>query len=385
MSHPSSVPRPCHRHFVALPLLCTALLCAWGWMGSGTLSATLVLATDTTPTVRTLGGSVAGGRATHDVDGTLHLTDDGLTVVRAEGLVTLTLPGATVTVADGIAAIDRQTEATTILAFSGPVEVAIDGARALVPAGMQWTWTGTPLPTLDEGLQSWWDARRPTDIPATEAMRMLAITGANLPSAEVPEAGSLVPEVDTPFVLRAARVRADERAAAARVSQIDDALAAGDEGRVADLLADPTFPTLLQTRTAQARLPFLLSESAAMPSLGATMAAAIAATPDGWLHLSFLPGATWLGSLPQAPADATPETLLLKQLLFPLSDRRPQALPQRFLDDWSAERQALLPLLDQPDVFQAILSDELSTIAQEAQAKGWVERAERYQNFMKKP
>ncbi len=370
---------PHHRHFVAAPLVVAALMMVWGSLGAERLSggrAAHVLA-EAPVTVQTAGGSAQG--AIFAVQNDLIRMESGTVLVRAEGVVELESRGVFLHIAAGIARVEQSGSGLTIEALSAPVLVKIAADVVAVPAGMRWQWDGQALPTLDDGLLKWWDARRPQDLVASRALNLLALSGASLPSARTLSRGEAWSGPwQAALSLPVAQSRSREREASDRLSTLSAALQAGQSGAALVALGRAQAAGAFQTDFGRAQLPALLSKSAAVPAVTLAVADEMAQSPDGWLLLPLLSSAPSLALLPEPPAETALEVRLSQALLLPLADRGREGLSAIAVRQWS---DSLLPLAnetDQPALLPELVGRELTDVIAKAAYNGWVERAERY-------
>lgn len=356
------------------------LMVTWGLVSGAPLGAVRASVLPEAA-VRTAGGSVLGDVLAVQ-DGLVRLAGTGSAVVRAQGAVDLESAGVRLRAASGISRITRSGGVLAVEAVSGPVLVQIAADLVAVPAGMSWQWDGNALPTLDDGLLAWWNARRPATLPVTHSLAALTLSGASLPSA-LPLARETVANDRwrAALTLPAASVRWQEQGAADLLADVEDALLLRSASGATAAILRAREAGAFASAIGRARLPALLALSDGLPAATITLAAEQAQDADGAFLLPLLPIASHLAFLPVAEGESL-ERVLLGALLLPIADRGREALPASAVQAWS---DSLLPLsqsLDQPGLFRSVLRAELGVVVAEADRNGWVERAERYEAAM---
>ncbi len=361
-----------HRHFLAAPLGIFLLLSS---LGGSVVQASLVQTSEGSPSVLLLASHTQiqpSQEAVYEHSDDSFSLEEGAALVQTEGLATISVGESTVQALGGSFYLARYPSALSIAALTAPVLVRSQTAVLLIPTG--WQWRGDATGDLQEELQ-----QIPNDFlreQLAELHLLPSMTG-SLPEALEHESNDVSWSLPSFLQMESAEERQEREWNESILGAVRFACEAGDSARLQELLINPAYASLFQSRRAVEVLAVLVTRYHDQSALALPLLTVLTQKIDLRLLASVHPH--FRDSVWTLPDIEDQEGSVYKMLLWSMiaSDSETEAISDFTMDRWKSAVMRFTKSLKAPASFLDETVHRLVPFVELFSRQGYPLRAER--------
>jgi len=315
------------------------------------------------------------------------ILEEGSVLLASRGQVSLGL-GDSVTllgITGGFHAT-KHGDSLTVAAITTPALLSAPQGSVLIPTGMQWRGRAADLPSLSEGFSAWSTARALTDIPPHFLEEQLKHLKELDDIDALPPVVDALPArpVDDHLLLPAAQERTILAWQDATIGYLRGLLEQGAFAKAEQYLSTQEAKDIFADARVRVFVPALLGSVPSGASFPLSLFTHLASEENLFTVASIhsrYSAYVWTGG---DDISSSRETVLLRLLQLPASDRWSEAIPAFVVDKWETSARTFLHVEEDPASALPFFAEKILSVISAAEDREQPERALRYEEALRR-